>query len=65
MTGTEEGWNVYAEQEEYRNKARFLYGESMGGAIVLFIHRKEPGEWSGAVLQAPMCKVMLIFSSPV
>uniref|UniRef100_A0A7I4A5L0 Serine aminopeptidase S33 domain-containing protein n=1 Tax=Physcomitrium patens TaxID=3218 RepID=A0A7I4A5L0_PHYPA len=43
--------------EEYRNKPRFLYGESMGGAIVLHIHRKEPEEWSGAVLQAPMCKI--------
>lgn len=45
------------ELEEYRNKARFLYGESMGGAMVLHIHRKEPEEWSGAVLQAPMCKI--------
>jgi len=46
-----------AEQEEYKNKARFLYGESMGGAVVLHIHRKEPQEWNGAILQAPMCKV--------
>ena len=29
----------------------------MGGAMVLHIHRKEPEEWSGAVLQAPMCKI--------
>jgi len=46
-----------AEQEEYKNKARFLYGESMGGAVVSHIHRKEPEEWNGAILQAPMCKV--------
>jgi len=45
------------EKEEYKNKARFLYGESMGGAVVLHIHRKEPHEWNGAVLQAPMCKI--------
>ncbi|CAK9201129.1 unnamed protein product [Sphagnum troendelagicum] len=45
------------EQEEYKNKARFLYGESMGGAVVLHIHRKEPQEWNGAILQAPMCKI--------
>jgi alpha-beta hydrolase superfamily lysophospholipase len=45
------------EREENRNKARFLYGESMGGALALHIHKKEPGEWSGAVLQAPMCKI--------
>lgn len=29
----------------------------MGGAVVLHIHRKEPQEWNGAILQAPMCKV--------
>eukprot|EP01018_Ginkgo_biloba_P027795 Gb_00612 [translate_table: standard] len=29
----------------------------MGGAIVLLLHRKEPGFWNGAVLQAPMCKI--------
>jgi len=45
------------ELEENRNKARFLYGESMGGALVLHMHRKEPDEWSGAILQAPMCKI--------
>jgi alpha-beta hydrolase superfamily lysophospholipase len=45
------------EMKDYINKARFLYGESMGGAVVLHIHRKEPQEWNGATLQAPMCKV--------
>jgi alpha-beta hydrolase superfamily lysophospholipase len=45
------------ETKDYINKARFLYGESMGGAVVLHIHRKEPQEWNGAILQAPMCKV--------
>jgi acylglycerol lipase len=47
------------EREEYKNKARFLYGESMGGAVVLYIHWKEPHEWNGAILIAPMCKVGL------
>eukprot|EP01018_Ginkgo_biloba_P027796 Gb_14439 [translate_table: standard] len=45
------------ERTEYRNKPRYLLGESMGGAIVLLLHRKEPGFWNGAVLQAPMCKI--------
>jgi acylglycerol lipase len=45
------------EREEYKNKARFLYGESMGGAVVLYIHWKEPQEWNGAILIAPMCKI--------
>lgn len=45
------------DQEEYKNKARFLYGESMGGAVALLIHKKDPTFWNGAVLVAPMCKI--------
>eukprot|EP00897_Mesotaenium_endlicherianum_P005470 jgi/Mesen1/4951/ME000247S04228 len=45
------------EKEEYRGKAKFLFGESMGGAVALLIHRKEPHAWHGAVLLAPMCKI--------
>lgn len=30
----------------------------MGGAIVLMLHRKEPTFWDGAILVAPMCKVI-------
>ncbi|KAL0418847.1 UNVERIFIED_CONTAM: Caffeoylshikimate esterase [Sesamum radiatum] len=44
-------------QEEYRGKKRFLYGESMGGAVALLTHKKDPGFWDGAVLVAPMCKI--------
>uniref|UniRef100_M8B362 Serine aminopeptidase S33 domain-containing protein n=1 Tax=Aegilops tauschii TaxID=37682 RepID=M8B362_AEGTA len=43
--------------EEYRSKSRFLYGESMGGAVALLLHRKDPAFWDGAVLVAPMCKI--------
>ncbi|CAD6342791.1 unnamed protein product [Miscanthus lutarioriparius] len=43
--------------EEYRGKSRFLYGESMGGAVALLLHRKDPAFWDGAVLVAPMCKI--------
>ncbi|KAK4847355.1 hypothetical protein QYF36_000996 [Acer negundo] len=44
-------------QEEYRDKGRFLYGESMGGAVSLLLHKKDPPFWNGAVLVAPMCKI--------
>lgn len=44
-------------REEYRGKRRFLYGESMGGAVALLIHKKDPSFWHGAVLVAPMCKI--------
>jgi len=44
-------------QEEYMDKGRFLYGESMGGAVTLLLHKKDPLFWNGAILVAPMCKV--------
>ncbi|KAE8660609.1 Alpha/beta-Hydrolases superfamily protein isoform 2 [Hibiscus syriacus] len=44
-------------REEYRDKSRFLYGESMGGAVTLLLHKKDPSFWNGAVLVAPMCKI--------
>ncbi|KAL3328758.1 hypothetical protein AABB24_036065 [Solanum stoloniferum] len=44
-------------QEEYREKTRFLYGESMGGAVALLTHKKDPSFWQGALLVAPMCKI--------
>ncbi|XP_066338828.1 caffeoylshikimate esterase-like isoform X1 [Miscanthus floridulus] len=46
------------EKEEYKKQKRFLLGESMGGAIVLMLHRKEPTFWDGAILVAPMCKIV-------
>ncbi|XP_075482148.1 caffeoylshikimate esterase-like isoform X2 [Primulina tabacum] len=35
----------------------FLFGQSMGGAVALKVHLKQPDLWSGAVLVAPMCKI--------
>nr|TKV98830.1 hypothetical protein SEVIR_8G001000v2 [Setaria viridis]TKV98839.1 hypothetical protein SEVIR_8G001000v2 [Setaria viridis] len=46
------------EKVEYKNQRRFLLGESMGGAVVLMLHRKEPTYWDGAILVAPMCKIV-------
>uniref|UniRef100_A0A0E0JHR4 Serine aminopeptidase S33 domain-containing protein n=1 Tax=Oryza punctata TaxID=4537 RepID=A0A0E0JHR4_ORYPU len=45
------------DMEEYRSKSRFLYGESMGGAVALLLHMKDPTFWDGAILVAPMCKI--------
>lgn len=47
-------------QEEYKEKGRFLYGESMGGAVALLLHKKDPSFWNGALLVAPMCKVTFL-----
>ncbi|KDP28165.1 hypothetical protein JCGZ_13936 [Jatropha curcas] len=44
-------------EKDYRDKGRFLYGESMGGAVSLLLHKKEPSFYHGAVLVAPMCKI--------
>ncbi|KAK8521856.1 hypothetical protein V6N12_066435 [Hibiscus sabdariffa] len=45
------------EKEQYKDKCRFLFGESMGGAVALLLHKNNPSFWNGAVLLAPMCKI--------
>ncbi|KAB2026221.1 hypothetical protein E1A91_D06G204100v1 [Gossypium mustelinum] len=45
------------EKKENKRKMRILLGESLGGAVLLMIHRKMPDYWDGAVLAAPMCKI--------
>ncbi|KAJ6793656.1 caffeoylshikimate esterase-like [Iris pallida] len=45
------------ERKENKMKKRYLLGESMGGAVVLLLHREKPTFWDGAVLVAPMCKI--------
>ncbi|KAI3508622.1 hypothetical protein L1887_23631 [Cichorium endivia] len=45
------------ERKENKRKMRILLGESMGGAMVLLLHRKNPEYWDGGVLVAPMCKI--------
>ncbi|KAF3558246.1 hypothetical protein F2Q69_00015147 [Brassica cretica] len=46
-----------SEMGENPKKKKFLMGESMGGAVVLLLHRKKPEFWDGAILIAPMCKI--------
>ncbi|XP_039116212.1 caffeoylshikimate esterase [Dioscorea cayenensis subsp. rotundata] len=43
--------------EELRGLRHFLLGQSMGGAVALKVHLKQPREWDGVVLVAPMCKI--------
>ncbi|KAJ7571668.1 hypothetical protein O6H91_01G171400 [Diphasiastrum complanatum] len=40
--------------KEFKGKPAFLYGESMGGAVALLMHLKDPEAWDGAILAAPM-----------
>ncbi|KAL9258732.1 Caffeoylshikimate esterase-like protein, partial [Drosera capensis] len=50
-------YRTVCEREENKRKLRYMMGESMGGAVALFLHRMMPGFWDGAVLVAPMCKL--------
>ncbi|XP_077213052.1 caffeoylshikimate esterase-like [Tasmannia lanceolata] len=50
-------FTTICEKKENKMKLRYLLGESMGGAVVLLLHRKKPKFWDGAVLIAPMCKI--------
>lgn len=46
------------ENPEFRTLPSFLFGQSMGGAVALKVHLKQPDSWTGAILVAPMCKVL-------
>lgn len=45
------------ETPAYHGIPSFLLGESMGGAVALKVHLKQPNLWDGAILLAPMCKI--------
>ncbi|KAJ8759887.1 hypothetical protein K2173_009988 [Erythroxylum novogranatense] len=45
------------EKTENNGKMRYMLGESLGGAVALLVHRKQPNFWDGAILVAPMCKI--------
>ncbi|KAH9306763.1 hypothetical protein KI387_011167, partial [Taxus chinensis] len=46
-----------AAQPDFKDIPCFLFGQSMGGAVALKIHLKQPLEWDGTILVAPMCKI--------
>jgi len=50
-----------AENPELKSLPSFLFGQSMGGAVALKMHLKQPKAWDGAIFVAPMCKVLLFF----
>ncbi|KAI3893338.1 hypothetical protein MKW92_017779 [Papaver armeniacum] len=49
--------NIVTDCSNFFKSVCFLYGESMGGAVALLIHKKDPTYWNGAVLVAPICKI--------
>ncbi|XP_068636722.1 caffeoylshikimate esterase-like isoform X2 [Aristolochia californica] len=54
-----EHYSNIKENPEYRSLPSFLFGQSMGGAVALKMHLKQPHAWDGAVLVAPMCKILI------
>ncbi|XP_021763565.1 caffeoylshikimate esterase-like [Chenopodium quinoa] len=52
-----EYYSKVKERLEFRARPSFLFGQSMGGAVALKVHFKQPNAWNGAVLLAPMCKI--------
>ncbi|KAJ0096075.1 hypothetical protein Patl1_14972 [Pistacia atlantica] len=51
--------NIYTKikgRPEVRRLRHFILGQSMGGAVTLKVHLREPREWDGVILVAPMCK---------
>ncbi|KAK1298057.1 hypothetical protein QJS10_CPB14g00343 [Acorus calamus] len=52
-----EHFSKIKENPEYQSLPSYLFGQSMGGAVALNVHFKQPNAWSGAILLAPMCKI--------
>lgn len=42
----------------------FIFGESLGGAIALLIHLKQPDAWDGIILNGAMCGISQKFKPP-
>ncbi|KAL8531990.1 hypothetical protein ACS0TY_008554 [Phlomoides rotata] len=52
-----EHYSKVKENPDLQKLPSFLFGQSMGGAVALKVHLKQPDAWNGAVLVAPMCKI--------
>ncbi|OAY60415.1 caffeoylshikimate esterase [Manihot esculenta] len=44
------------ENPKFQRLPSYLFGQSLGGAVALKVHLKQPDAWNGAILVAPMCK---------
>ncbi|XP_014512154.1 caffeoylshikimate esterase isoform X1 [Vigna radiata var. radiata] len=52
-----EHYSKIKDRPEVSGLPRYIMGQSMGGAIALKVHLKEPNTWDGVILVAPMCKI--------
>ncbi|KAL1568431.1 acylglycerol lipase [Salvia divinorum] len=60
-----EQFKIMKGRPEIRGLPRFIFGQSMGGAIAIKALLKAPKEWDGIVLVAPMCKISDEMKPPV
>ncbi|CAA3021929.1 caffeoylshikimate esterase [Olea europaea subsp. europaea] len=60
-----EQYTIIKGRPEIRGLPYFIFGQSMGGAIALKALLKEPRQWDGIVLVAPMCKIAEDMAPPV
>ncbi|KAL3830906.1 hypothetical protein ACJIZ3_019708 [Penstemon smallii] len=58
-------YTIMKGRPEIRGVPRFIFGQSMGGAIALKALLKAPNEWDGIVLVAPMCKISEEMAPPL
>ncbi|XP_071928951.1 caffeoylshikimate esterase isoform X2 [Coffea arabica] len=58
-------YNIIKGRPEIVGLPRFVFGQSMGGAIALKALLKDPNEWDGIILVAPMCKIAEEMTPPV
>ena len=45
------------QRELHQGLPFFLYGESLGGAIAILIHLRQPKVWQGIVMNGAMCGI--------
>ncbi|CAI0451365.1 unnamed protein product, partial [Linum tenue] len=51
-----EHFSKVRDKPEHRGLRSYLFGQSLGGAVALKVHLKQPNDWDGAILVAPMVK---------
>lgn len=59
-----EQYTLIRAMKQVRGLPHFLLGQSMGGAVALKVHLKQPKEWDGVLLVAPMCKIAADVTPP-
>ncbi|KMZ71300.1 Alpha/beta-Hydrolases superfamily protein [Zostera marina] len=60
-----EQYDILKAKKEASKVPNFLLGQSMRAAVALKAHLKQPQEWDGIILVAPMCRISKGVTPPV